>query len=578
MAPYLLSPYAHFVENHLFPNTIQYGIFHQLSGEVFELRERVRTLLLAARLGNRLSLSEADLDNLAEDGVQLRQLLRSEILLPDGRDPLLTFVDQYVARPRQNPALVYRTDTGEALLVRISMKYAVYAPNKDGLPKIVEEKMPLLAADIFLAADGTRTLGEIFESQDKDCGANLENRGLRDAIEFLSDGERQLIKCTAQPDDLADPFKPVNLVPRDLYHASKWNSPSDISPETIIDFHLHGISDASWEFDLVEPTVNHGFRFPSEALGGFDYGSRFCISTLRPEVLPALGHSEHLDVLEVGGGTGSFARSFIRQAQEQGAASNGPRLNYHILDLSPALIQSQKALLSELVPDSNHFQQDATEFDLPGHKFDLIIANEVIADFPMASVWRAEGNDAENKSWRWQGDGAPLVEEYDLAEETAPNAFFVNAGALRFLHRAWEHLAPGGTLVISEYGAAQRYPAPSYHLNHEEFSIHFGHLAAGAHKLGFDSRLLTLKEFLALDDQVFVLDGREEHILCLNHVLGKFGVQLPYAVISKSEFEARVQEIATPIGLIGFSFSQLWRGYHFGPRIDDFMVLILNKP
>ena len=154
----------------------------------------------------------------------------------------------------------------------------------------------------------------------------------------------------------------------------------------------------------------------------------------------------------------------------------------------------------------------------------------------------------------------------------------MNAGAFQFIERAWEHLAPGGTLIISEYGAARRYPEQSYHLNHEEFSIHFGHLAACAGKVGFHSRLLTLKEFLAMDDQVLVLDGREEHLICLNHVLEKFGETLPYAVITKTEFEKRCQGIAEQIGLTGFSFSPLWRGYHFGPRIDDFMVLIMNKP
>ena len=575
----------HFVENRLFPNTIQYGIFHQFTGEVLELKERVRLLLLAAKLGNPLSLSEEDLRQLGADGTQLRELLQKEFLLSDDRDPLRPFLEQYVARPRQNPALGYRLETGEISLVRTSMKRAVYSPGKDELPAIVEEHMTPLSAEIFLLADGTLTLGEIFERQDKGGCKNLvEDRGFRETLEFLSDPERQLIKFTAQPDDLANPFQPVNLVPRDLYHASKWSLQSpDLSAD--LDFHLHGIDDASWEFDLIEPTVNHGLRFPSEVLGGLDYGSRFCLAALCPDVLPLLAHSDRLEVLEVGGGTGTFARSFIHQAHTVEAAAGKVTLNYHILDLSPALMRSQRALLSDLLPAGKHFQQDATAFNLPGHKFDLIVANEVVADFPVAAVRRDHSNDSGCKdsqgagqSVEWQGEGAGDVQKYNLADEAAPDFFLVNSGAFRFIERAWEHLAPGGTLIISEYGAAGRYPEQSHHLNHEEFSIHFGHLAACAHKVGFQSRLLTLKEFLALDDQVLVLDGREEHLMCLNHVLEKFGVTLPYAVITKTEFETRCQGIAERTGLTGFSFSPLWRGYHFGPRISDFMMLIMNKP
>ena len=224
---------------------------------------------------------------------------------------------------------------------------------------------------------------------------------------------------------------------------------------------------------------------------------------------------------------------------------------------------SQRKILSELLPESRHFQQDATEFDLPGHTFDLIISNEVIADFPVASV---------------QGEGAYYIDKYNLSDKNAPASAVVNAGAFHFIERAWKHLNPGGTLVVSEYGAADLFPTQCYHLNHEEYSIHFGHLAACAEKVGFQCRLLTLKEFLGMDDDVHVLNGREEHLLCLNHIFKNYGLVLPYAVISKADFEEQCGSIVEETGLIGYSFSPLHKGYHFGPRIKDFLVLIMNKP
>jgi hypothetical protein len=589
MNPYKISPYLSFIENRLFHGVVQHGVSHRLTGEVLELGERVRSLLLAIQTGNRISLSEENLNSFGEDAGQLKQLIEKEFLIPDGYDPLTPFMNQYVVRPIQNPALAYHSQDGDVLLVRTSMAHHVFSPRAGELPEVIEERMSPVAAAIFEMADGTRTLQGIFITLGRNKDARiLDDLEFREALEFLTSQERQLIKFTSQREDLDHPYKPVNIVPRDLYHSSRWNvQPLNRSSESIIDFHVSGIEDAWWEFDLIETTVNHSFRFPSEPLGGLDYGSRFCISTLRPEVVPSLPRSDRLNVLEVGGGTGTFARSFIEQAATSSAAAlEGMELNYHILDLSPTLIQNQKKLLSQILPADRHFQQDATQFDIPDRKFDLIIANEVVADFPMALVQRcsrSEPGDKDERSvasnnQRWQGAGTHYLEKYDLATEAAPDSFLVSAGAFQFIERCWEHLFPGGTLVISEYGAAQRYPVQAFHLNHEEFSIHFGHLAACGAKVGFDCRLLTLKEYLGLDDQVLVFNGKEEHILCLNHVLQKYGMSLPYAVISRAEFERRFQRIAEQTKLSGFSFSPLSKGYHFGPRIDDFMVLIMNKP
>jgi SAM-dependent methyltransferase len=566
MPSYSINPYISFIESRLFPEFVERAVFHRLTGMILEPSETVLGVLSANMMGSRTSLSEDDFKKLSGDKAQLIQL---EFLIPEGHDPLASLLNHYVTRPIQNPAVAYRSTTGDWILVRTSMEHTVYSRKRDELPEIIEEKLSSLVAGILLMADGTRTLQQIFNALRGANGASvLEDSEFRAAIDFLTVQERQLIKFTPRLEDLDHPFTYVNIVPRNLYHSERKDQQRpDSSTEAIIDFHLEGIEDASWEFDQIEPTVNHCFRFPHEALGGLDYGSRFCLSTLRPEVVPLMNGSSLLEVLEVGGGTGSFARSFIKQA----ASLNATGINYHILDLSPALMENQRKILAELLPESRHFQQNATEFDLPGHTFDLIVSNEVIADFPVASVQRKNGNEFE-------GDGAYYIDKYDLLRKDAPDSFLVNSGAFRFIERAWKHLRPGGTLIVTEYGSDHIYPARSYNLNHDEFTIHFGHLAACAAKVGFQCRLLTLKEFLAFDDDVLVLNGREEHLLCLNHVLENYGHVLPYAVISKSDFEKRCQGIVEETGLIGYSFSPLNKGYHFGPSIKDFLVLIMNKP
>jgi SAM-dependent methyltransferase len=248
------------------------------------------------------------------------------------------------------------------------------------------------------------------------------------------------------------------------------------------------------------------------------------------------------------------------------------------MDLSPALIESQQRMLADFEPAIEYFEQDATQFDLPERMFDLIISNEVIADFPVATVRRNDQRKSTENEPEWLGDGAPYVEKYGLYIDSAPDRFFVNAGAFEFIERAWKHLAPGGTLVLSEYGGISKYPAESFHLNHAEFSIHFGHVMECARAVGFICRLQSLKEFLNINDQVKVLNGREEHLRCLNHVLEKHGMSLPFALISEGDFRAKFGELVDRLELAGISFQPLRNSFHYGPGLDDFMVLIMNKP
>src|SRR6185503_1605611 len=121
MVVYRISPYASFIENRLFPGVIQHGVFHRLTGEVLEPGERIRSLLLKVKTDNQISLTEETLNGFGDDGNQLRQLIETEFLIPVGYEPLTPFVNQYVARPIQNPALSYKSEDGQVLLVTTSM-------------------------------------------------------------------------------------------------------------------------------------------------------------------------------------------------------------------------------------------------------------------------------------------------------------------------------------------------------------------------------------------------------------------------------------------------------------------------
>lgn len=586
MSCYKLSPYVHFVEDHLNPQTIKHGVFHQLTGETFGISQEFRSLLH--------SLSEESLEITVEELQELPQetartisrLIKRRFLIQEGSDPLAPFLDWYVVRPLQNPSLTYKASDSETHLVRLSMRQRLFSPEPGQYPEIIEEKLELSVARLLSISTGVKSLREMFETlKAQDPSEDFDYIRFSKMIDNLSQPEKQLIKITEQNNELDNPDKPFNTVPRNLYHSSKWmpeTAQENSQAAPIAEFHMHGIVDAWWEFDWIEPTVNHAFRFPNEALGGVDYGARFCLSTLRPEMLAAIALSDKLSVLEVGGGTGTFARSFITQANRM--LGDG-RLRYHILELSPTLMQNQKKVLSEQSVGVVHFNQDATTLDLPAHNFEVIVSNEVIADFPVAAVRRTVGStlpetDANSRdgSESWQGDAASYIGKYRLQTDDAPDAFLLNTGVFDFIERAWHHLTAGGIMLLSEYGGAHKYPVESYHLNHEEFSIHFGHVAACAEKVGFECALQTLTDFLEVDRRVPMLSGREEHILCLNHVLGKYGKSLPYAAITESEFKERFQSLVDDIELNGFSFTALDKGYYYGPDMRDFQILIMKKP
>lgn len=564
MPDYILSSYVHSIESHLDPENIRYAVFHQLTGRVIEPIANVRNLLWAARLGSKLGFEREELQSMGQLGKAVLELVDNHFLVVQGTDPFEVFLDHYYVRPIQNPAVSYRTPNAALMVVRMSMSKRICSPSPGELPEVIEEPLSSPCTEILEHADGGKTLRELFQRFEIPLGDG------KNAVEFLSSPERQLIKLTKDTKQLDDPGQPFNAVPRSLYHSARWHASPSSEASPISEFHRKGIADADWEFDVIEPTVNHAFRFPSNALGGLSYGARFCEVALSQNVFLTERSPEAIDILEVGGGTGTFACSFLKHAR----AKTQRAVNYHILELSPALAANQQKLMAAEGLDVEHFQQDAVYFSIPERKFDLIIANEVIADFPIS--WVRKSGELGDETW--EGEGAIYLKKYGLPFDDAPASFRINSGAFEFIERAWEHLHPGGTGVVTEYGFPDRFPVQILHLNHEEFSTHFGYLKLCAERVGFTCRLLSLIEFLQIDEDRPVLAGNDQHVLCLNHLLKRFNQCLPFAAITESDFRAKFQRTLEKIGTTGPRFIPLRHGYHYGPPLNEFMVLVMQKP
>src|ERR1043165_6592356 len=131
MVTYAINPYVSFVESRLFPQFVQYAVFHRLTGEIFEPSERVREVLLAMKSNATVST----------DDVEIKHLIQNQFLVTEDFDPLAPLLDCYVTRPIQNPAVAYRSPSGAWIVVRTSMEHAVYSRKLNELPSVIEETL-----------------------------------------------------------------------------------------------------------------------------------------------------------------------------------------------------------------------------------------------------------------------------------------------------------------------------------------------------------------------------------------------------------------------------------------------------
>jgi hypothetical protein len=152
---YKLSPFAGFVENHLYPGAVEQGIFHRLTGYVTALSPASQSLLTQLASGEQLVLNDELLQAQMQEEFGL--LFHNALIVRIEDDPLKPFLDYLLVRPRQNPAVSFQTANGETVVVRTSMLERYYSPALNQLPGVVEETLPPLAAEILLRVDGTRT-------------------------------------------------------------------------------------------------------------------------------------------------------------------------------------------------------------------------------------------------------------------------------------------------------------------------------------------------------------------------------------------------------------------------------------
>lgn len=292
------------------------------------------------------------------------------------------------------------------------------------------------------------------------------------------------------------------------------------SPEA---YYRHAIADADAQFDHQETTLSHLFRDPHPALGGRRYGDAL-VDGLAARGLIGEGP---LRVLEVGAGLGKVARAVIESLQ-----ARGHEVRYDILELSPTLATRQREELADL-PVTVH-QGEALTDAWPGEAYDLLISNEMIGDLPAARMTHEEARlddeslvgDAFQSHLATLGPAGEAVARYTIPIGDAPDPFYINVGAIRFVERAFEALRPGGVAFISEFGEMGRWPVLSTQLDHPELSIHFGHLMTVAKALGFEPDFVFVMDLIDMDRDARGLATTRSYFRALQALLAASGVTL----------------------------------------------------
>ena len=414
-------------------------------------------------------------------------------------------------------------------------------------------------------ADGSRRLGDALEEVRREL--NLEhNYRRRRLLGRLAHPRFQLVKlCRCSGAELRRlRHWPAYLgvgIPLRKGHKTDGHTTEATSKA----FHRRRLSDASSDFDVFEKTVSHAFRHRTRALRGRTYGEAFVDQLQREATLDGARV-----IVEVGGGLGLFAQSFLTRLQGIKPHLMAD-LRYVIIDLSPALLAAQVKNCAGARDHVRFIHADAEMLPLCRESVDVLVANEVLADLTNESVSRTH---LKRSGIAEQGSAATFMRRFGIRAGHATAKMYINIGAFKFLDGIWNSLKPGGTAICVEYGSEHTVPVRAAHLNHPEFSIFWPHIIQAARVLGFRVALRNLTRFLHfnIDEELFAGSTN-----ALQRLLSLVDVTIDRAAYGPHELASVVPE-GVLCAIRGLEFAPARAERHFGPGLSEFQVLVLRKP
>lgn len=545
-------------------------LFHDLIGDIIQLHEKVVPFLDYFREPHRESEArEAFKDEFLPGDFDafFETLGKHLVLLTDREEDTRTTRDWY---PLQGPWIVSYVPPGQVVLC--------YRDRRS--EEIVEETLSPLLGDLWKLCEGALTTGELVRrlARMHPDVEDVEGK-VRAAIRRWTHSERQLLKLIPRPRSAYE--VPGGGLPPYAQSTMPYpRSRSGEAPPPEVDlrqYHRIEIDDALEQFEAKETTLSHALRERHPALGERSYGEAFVHALIARDLIPIQGPPEgrkRFRALELGGGVGFFGAAFLDTLALR-APRLFNRLRYTIVDLSPELSRSQRERLERHASLARFVSGEAERLPIADGSLDLLVSNEVIADLRVVPTRRQDVEYPESEDAG--GEGAQLLRRYGVSVSDAPGLFFANVGAIRFVEEIARVLQPGGVAVLTEYGEIDRYPAESSHLDHPEFSIHFGHLDAAARACGLVAEVESVPRFLELQGEVEVLQTTQTFFLTLRAFLATRGVTLEKQAYTPQGFAELLAGKLDPTHIQGLRFGPAGKRV-LGLKPPEFKALILRRP
>ncbi|MEC8022453.1 MAG: SAM-dependent methyltransferase [Myxococcota bacterium] len=441
-------------------------------------------------------------------------------------------------------------------MVPVRARWVVYhQPNETNLTfwrsigKTSEaDPYPAWASIFWSEIDNERTVGQIIAELRDDPTLDAEPLDDTTVLETLGQWvhhERQYLKLAIAPlQTFGAPHKWPSYI-RSTMPYRTWE-PTSAAPHRALDplatplnpphaYYASNVSDAAEQFDMVETTLSHLFRHETPLLGGLSFSHALMLE------LDARGliHEQVRHIVEVGAGCGDFAAGVLHYLRDKYPEIYA-NVDYEIIDLSPTLRQAQKQRLQE-VGVLDHVRWTAVNAELwtpAPESIDLLLSNEVVGDFSTVRLTRKlllmeSAPELSGVIEHWPdtlrarlGEAGKLIERYTIPLHDAPDSFYFQVGALKFIAKICDALRPGAGFYLSESGDSVKYPVASTHLDHLEFSTHFGHAKHVATMHGVEATVEYVQDLIGLDREAKVLETGRTYFQNLRALMAHFGVTL----------------------------------------------------
>ncbi|MSP92702.1 MAG: methyltransferase domain-containing protein [Myxococcales bacterium] len=332
----------------------------------------------------------------------------------------------------------------------------------------------------------------------------------------------------------------------------------------LTDYHSFSIADAELQFEELETTMSHLFADPHPALRHRTWAAALVDAAVaRGWLRPG-----HATSVEVGGGTGRFAEGWVRALRDRHPHLE-PDAACTVIELSPVLHAAQARRLTPWGPRFRSTLGHAEALALPDASVDLLVCNEVIADLRLGLI--------DPELLAGDADALADVRRYGLDLAGAANPVAIQVGAARLIEQLARVLRPGGVAVLTEFGAERQTPIESTHLDHAEWSVHFGHLIQVARCLGLGAHLEPVAALVGLDGAVPVLATTRTQFRNLRALLAAHGIALPKRAMTPPEFRARCRDRIDVAAIEGLHWTPAGERV-MGLRPPEFLALVVTRP